>query len=278
MSRTSSSIELQIAPPERPVTAFIPNIEGPLHSISRTISSQNAIGIANAESEENIKLSKGRTVVIILSVGVITGISSLLFGLITVAIPVIAKDLKLESNLLLWPAAIFSLTCGCTLLVSGAVADVVGSRAMYLTGSLLQSVFTMASGLSQSGTELIVFRGLAGIAVSLCLPSAVSIITSTFPEGKMRNVAFASMGAGQPLGFSIGLVLGGVFADTIGWRWGFHAAAILNAAIFVMAIWTLPRNKKEHGNVTWGRIWNEIDWVGVTIASTSLALLSYVLV
>jgi MFS family permease len=147
---------------------------------------------------------------------------------------------------------------------------------MYLTGSALQSVFTVACGLSRTGGQLIVFRGFAGVASSFCLPSAVSIITSTFPVGKRRNIAFAFMGGGQPIGFSIGLTLGGVFAETIGWQWGFHIAAIVNSVIFFLALWGLPKSNDQQ-SITWSRVVNEIDWVGATVASTSLALLSYVL-
>lgn len=156
------------------------------------------------------------------------------------------------------------------------MADLVGSRLMYLIGSALQSVFTVACGLSKNGSQLILFRGFAGIASSLCLPSAVSIITSTFPTGKRRNAAFATMGAGQPIGFSIGLTLGGVFAQTIGWQWGFHTAAIVNSVIFILALWGLPKSSDQQ-SITWNRVTNEIDWIGAIVASASLAQLSYVL-
>lgn len=145
---------------------------------------------------------------------------------------------------------------------------------MYLTGCVLQSGFTLACGLAQNGTQIIVFRAFAGIAISFCLPSAVSIITSTFPEGKSRNIAFASMGGGQPIGFSFGLVLGGVFSDTIGWRWGFHISAIVNTIVFVIAVFGLPKVHHKQPQV-WSRLKSEIDWVGITMGSASLALLSY---
>jgi len=145
---------------------------------------------------------------------------------------------------------------------------------MYLTGCVLQSGFTLACGLSQNGTQLIVFRGFAGVAISFCLPSAVSIITSTFPEGKRRNLAFAAMGGGQPIGFSLGLTLGGVFADTIGWRWGFHIAAIINTVVFFVGFFGLPKVDTAQDNV-WYRLKTEIDWVGITIGGVSLAMLSY---
>jgi MFS family permease len=147
---------------------------------------------------------------------------------------------------------------------------------MYLLGCALQSAFTLSCGLSQTGMQLIVFRALAGVAISFCLPSSVSLVTNLFEPGKRRNVAFASMGGGQPVGFSIGLTLGGVFVDTIGWRWGFFIGAILNTIILIMAIWGLPRMAAESEPITWQRLGSEIDWVGATIASSALALISYV--
>lgn len=148
---------------------------------------------------------------------------------------------------------------------------------MYLVGTGLQSVFTLACGLSRNGMQLIAFRAAAGLAISFCLPSAVSIITNNIPTGKSRNIAFASMGAAQAVGFTIGLVLGGVFADGIGWRWGFFLAAILNTVVLAVALWCISReNDKRLPPVTWSRIVHEVDWLGALLASTSMALLSYV--
>jgi predicted MFS family arabinose efflux permease len=89
-------------------------------------------------------------------------------------------------------------------------------------------------------------------------------------------MAFASMGGGQPVGFGTGLVLGGVFADSIGWEWGFYIAAILNLVIFGFSIFHLPRPEKA-GLFSWHRMLSEIDWVGALIASSCLAMLSFVL-
>jgi MFS family permease len=145
---------------------------------------------------------------------------------------------------------------------------------MYLTGCFLQSVFTIACGLAQTGAQLIVFRAFAGVAISFCLPSAVSIITSTFPEGKSRNIAFASMGGGQPIGFSLGLVFGGVFSDTIGWRWAFHLCAVINAIVFAIAFFGLPKLADNQTQAI-HRLRTEIDWLGIALGSVCLALLSY---
>ncbi|GME24419.1 Asparagine synthase [Neofusicoccum parvum] len=227
--------------------------------------------------ESELVVSKSRTAAVISSITCITAIGSLLAGLLTVCIPVIAQELEIPESLQLWPASIYALTCGCTLLLCGSAADVVGCRRMYLAGTLLQSAFTLGCGLATTAAQLIVFRGLAGVAASFCLPSAVSIVTSSFPTGQRRNVAFAAMGGGQPVGFGLGLVLGGVFAGTAGWRWGFHATAVLNTAVFALALWALPRGiDPPLAPSIWTRLARDIDWAGALLISAALALVSYV--
>ncbi|KIW95698.1 uncharacterized protein Z519_04283 [Cladophialophora bantiana CBS 173.52] len=224
---------------------------------------------------EQRPLRKGSTAVIFVSVTGVTGISSLLAGLITVILPTLAKDLNLPGSVLLWPSSIYALTCGCSLILSGAVADVVGNRFMYLLGCLLQSAFTLACGLAQNSLQLLFFRALAGVAIAFCLPSAVSLITSYFPHGRRRNFAFAMMGAGQPVGFSIGLVVGGILTDGPGWRAGFYIAAAINTILFALAVTGLPK-PVQPTRLSVNRLATDIDWPGALILSTALGLLSYV--
>lgn len=146
---------------------------------------------------------------------------------------------------------------------------------MYLVGTFLQSVFTLACGLARTSTQMIVFRALAGVAISFCLPSAVSLITSYFLPGRRRNLAFGTMGGGQPLGFTIGLVTGGGLTDSAGWQVGFYLAAAINSLLFVFALFVLPKVPRQVP-VTLIRLRRDIDWVGAFILSTSLALLLYV--
>lgn len=165
-------------------------------------------------------VSTARTIAIISCITCITAIGNLLAGLLTVSIPVIANDLHIPQQLQLWPASAFALACGCTLLLFAALSDVLGCRRTLLVGALVQSASSLGSGLCNSSTQLITLRTLAGVAASLCLPSAVAIASRSFPAATMhraRNAAFAAMGAGQAVGFGLGLVLGGIFSDTIGW-------------------------------------------------------------
>jgi MFS family permease len=206
----------------------------------------------------------------------VTSISSMLAGLVTIALPHMVTDLSIPPSLLLWPASIYALTCGCTLILSGAIADVVGSRFMYILGTALQSAFTLACGLAQTSAQMILFRGLAGVAIAFCLPSAVSLITSYFPHGRRRNMAFATMGGGQPVGFAIGLVVGGLLADSsITWRGGFYVAAGINTLVLIVTFFGLPKLPEESG-LLWRRLREDIDWTGALLLSAGLGMLSYV--
>jgi len=178
------------------------------------------------------------------------------------------------SNRAFRPAAIFGLTCGCTLLIAGAIADVVGRRINFLLGSILFTAFTLGCGLCRTYVELIVFRGFQGIAISFCLPSGVGILSNAFPPGQRRNIAFAALGGGQPVGYAVGLLLGGFFVESIGWRYGYHLGTICGGVITAVAVWSLPA--EEISGIVWKRLREEIDWVGVGVASSSLAMLFYV--
>lgn len=227
--------------------------------------------------------STSRAVVIIFCITCITGIGNLLAGLLTVSIPIIARDLNIPPGLELWPASAFALACGCTLLLCATISDLLGHRSVCLAGSLLQTASALGAGLTQTSTQLIALRTLAGLAASLCLPSAVGIVSQSFPEQhvpRTRAIAFSAMGGGQAVGFGLGLGLGGVFSDTVGWRWGFHATAGLNALVMFLSWYSIPNSSGgpvTSGRDTLRRLQKELDWCGAALISTSLALLSYVL-
>lgn len=118
----------------------------------------------------------------------------------------------------------------------------------------------MACLLSATGTQLILFRVISGLATSLCLPSAMSLISEYFPAGMLRNLAFAFMGGGQPVGFGFGIQCGGVIADSAGWRLGFYSAAIANTFAVLSSWWQIPRSQA-------GDVFSGICWCLVLIGS-----------
>ncbi|KAJ5160054.1 Major facilitator superfamily domain general substrate transporter [Penicillium canariense] len=219
------------------------------------------------------------------SFGIITIITGVTFisvsgtGILTTALPRISTDINLDRDLIFWPASVYALSAGCTLLAFGAVADVVGSKRMWLVGSGFSCPLILACGLARTGNQFIIFRALLGLFVAMCLPTSMSLVTASFPPGPKRNIAFAAAGMGQPLGYALGLILGGVFTNTIGWRWGFYITAIIDAVLFVGSILILPSDADSMKlcRATWHKLAYNIDWIGVAILALAFGLLSYVL-
>lgn len=221
-------------------------------------------------------LARSRAVIIIASLTGITFASSMSTGLLTVGLPVIADDLNLPENLLLWPSSVYSLACGCCLLLAGSIADLVGNLIINLVGTLIIASFILASGVSQTGLQLTIFRALQGIGAAMCFPTSTSILTESFPAGKRRNVGFSCLGFGQPLGFAFGLVLEGLFQrKPSGWRTGFYLSAGVTAVLLVANVWCLPPDRSR-GHINLSSFVQGIDWIGAAISSAGLGILSYV--
>lgn len=202
-------------------------------------------------------------------------------GIITVGLPTIARDIDLPRSLYLWPQSVYGLTCGSMLLIAGSMADLVGPRIVELVGIFVLGAFTIACGVVGTGEQLVIFRALQGIAMAMHLPASVALVAAGVPEGKARNLGFACLGLSQPLGFSVGLVVGGIMVDSVGWRLGFYLAGGATIIAALAAIWMLPKVKAEKmgdGIVAQLKaIYHGIDWVGGLVASGGLAVLAYTL-
>jgi MFS family permease len=145
-----------------------------------------------------------------------------------------------------------------------------------IIGCFLLGSFILACGVAQTGIQMILFRTLQGIATSMCLPTAFSILTDSMPTGKRRNIGFACLGLGQPLGFSGGLVLGGLFqATSLGWRFGYYLCAGTALLLAVLNLFKLPKDA-ERGPISWRKLHSEVDWIGIFLSSACLGIISYV--
>ncbi|KAJ5625124.1 major facilitator superfamily domain-containing protein [Penicillium lagena] len=150
-----------------------------------------------------------------------------------------------------------------------------GNRMINLIGCFLLGAFILACGVAQTGIQLILFRTFQGIATSMCLPTAFSILTDSMPVGKRRNIGFACLGLGQPFGFSVGLVFGGLFQGTsLNWRFGYYLCAGATMGLAVVNFFKLPKDS-EREPFTFGRLRREIDWIGIFLSSSSLGIISY---
>ena len=223
-------------------------------------------------------LPAGRSIIAIIQLAGVNFITSYNTGLVTVALPVMSKSLDLHPSLLLWPMSAYTLTMCTCLLPAGAVADVLGPRMANLAGCFFIAIFILVSGFSQTGIQLIMFRAMQGIAGAFAIPSSLSIISTSIENGRRRNIGFACLGLAQPLGFSFGLVLGGVFVSGPGWRVGSYVGGAVGFLLFVVGIWAVPSDVRVHAEVPLRkRLAQEVDWIGASFASVSMALLAYVL-
>ncbi|KAI1339192.1 major facilitator superfamily domain-containing protein [Xylariaceae sp. FL0016] len=242
-----------------------------------------ALGDKNGDLEKEpavlpeITVSKGRAVAIIATLSGMNFLNTMGSGILIAALPRIAVDVDIPDGLILWPAAVYALAAGCLLHVFGAVGDIVGPKVTWVTGSFLYIVFTIAVSFARSSIQMILFRTCLGVAISMCLPTTLSLITNTFPRGHWRNVAFAMNGMAQPLGYALGLVLGGIFTDTIGWRWSYYISAAINFGVALTSLWSLPKVDRESDKSWTKQLREDVDWVGAMILSAGLGLLLYVL-
>ncbi|CAG7951074.1 unnamed protein product [Penicillium nalgiovense] len=200
-------------------------------------------------------------------------ISSAVNGLITLDITQFSSEFGLDPGVELWPMSMYYLAQGCTFLLAGSIADVLGSRKTFLSGCLLQTICHLASGLVRTGAQLIAVRFVSGMAYPMCFVSATNIHRENLPIGKVRNLAFSCTSASQYIGSGVGIVLSGVLSETAGWRWGFHCAAILSLVGFLLSIWTIPQQAQDPRYIPWTELIEDIDWSGTLLASTLMALL-----
>lgn len=267
----------------RQATLSAKSPEAVAHGAINPLAGQPASHIADIHQDHNHangnsafpRRSKLESFSLVATLACIAFLNTFNSGTLTVALPAIAADLAIPPSLLLWPASVYALALSCTLLLLGAIADVVGNRPVFLVGCVLHFGWTLAVALARTSNQLIVFRTLQGVAMAFCMPTAVSTITNTFPSGRPRNFAFAAFGAGSPIGFATGLVIGGLLAQAAGWRTAYYLAAGANAIAFVLACFTMPRIAPPVADIRHA-LRHEFDWIGVAAASTSLALLSYI--
>ncbi|KAJ7753402.1 major facilitator superfamily-domain-containing protein [Mycena maculata] len=209
---------------------------------------------------------------IVAAVSGVTTLNTFLSGALTVAIPTIGQDLHFHQEDLQWPVTVFSLSYGCTLLFFGRIGDIVGGRLMFLIGSAWFSAWSLATAFAPNSTAVIIFVAMMGLGAAANTPAGIGIFVRYFPRGSRRNNAFGVLGAGQPVGYILGLVLGGIISQSrITWRGIFYVQAGL-AAFFVILGWlALGKGKLEDSQ----RYTKGLDWGGAFISTAGIGLLTY---
>src|SRR5690625_2889468 len=137
--------------------------------------------------------------------------------ILTVALPVLATELKATTTDLQWIMNSYILLLAACLLAAGTIGDTFGRKRVLLVGLILFGLTSVMAGLSKNTEMLIVSRGLMGIAGAIILPLTMSIVPTIFPEHE-REKAISIWAAGMGVGLLIGPLIGGYLLEHFTWQ------------------------------------------------------------
>jgi EmrB/QacA subfamily drug resistance transporter len=156
-------------------------------------------------------------------------------AIVNVALPSIKVDLGFSQENLQWVISAYALFFGGFLLLGGRAADLLGRRRLFMVGLVVFTVASLVAGLAWSEASLIAARSAQGLGAAIVTPAALSILTTTFTEGRERNLALGVWGAVGGFGAAAGVLLGGILTDALSWEWIFFLNVPVGAAAFFLA-------------------------------------------
>src|SRR5213080_1096669 len=166
-------------------------------------------------------------------------------AIVNVALPSIKTDLHFSQESLQWVITAYSILFGGVLLLGGRLADLLGRRRLFVAGLVLFTASSLLDGLAWSSGSLIAFRSLQGLGAALLSPAALSILTTTFEEGRERNVALGVWGAASGSGGAAGVLLGGLLTSYLSWSWIFFINVPVGAVVIALTPWLLRGGRNE---------------------------------
>src|SRR5437867_9995289 len=162
-------------------------------------------------------------------------------AIVNVALPSIKVDLGFSQENLQWVISAYALFFGGFLLLGGRAADLLGRRRLFLVGLVVFTLASLLAGLAWSEASLIAARSFQGLGAAVISPAALSILSTTFTEGRERNIALGVWGAVGGFGAAAGVLLGGVLTEALSWSWIFF----VNVPVGVVAFFLAPRLLNE---------------------------------
>jgi EmrB/QacA subfamily drug resistance transporter len=188
-------------------------------------------------------------------------------AIVNVALPSIKIDLGFSQENLQWVISAYALFFGGFLLLGGRLADLLGRRRLFLVGIVLFTTASLVSGLAWGEAPLIGARALQGLGAALITPAALSILMTTFAEGKERNAALGAWGGVGAFGAVAGVLLGGVLTELLSWNWIFF----VNVPVGILGLVLAPFLIDESRDATA----ESYDIPGAVLVTSSLVTLVY---
>jgi len=191
--------------------------------------------------------------------------------IVNVALPSIQTDLGLSEANLQWIVNAYTLVFGGFLLLGGRAGDLIGRKRLFLGGIVVFTVASLLNGLAVNEGMLIASRALQGLGAAFISPAALSIISTTFEEGRERARALGVWAAIAIGGAAFGLVLGGLLTQLLSWPWIFFVNVPVGIVTFVFALRLIPESRDEHAH-------GSFDVAGAVSVTGGLMALVYAIV
>jgi EmrB/QacA subfamily drug resistance transporter len=186
--------------------------------------------------------------------------------IVNVALPRIQGALGFSGSGLEWVVNAYALTFGGLLLLGGRAGDILGRRRMFIAGIILFSAASLFGGLATSQAWLLAARALQGVGGAIVAPAALSLITTTFPEGPPRNRAMGVYAAMSIAGGAVGLLAGGVLTSYASWRWVLFVNVPIGIVVALLAPRAFGESQRHSGR---------FDLPGAITGTVGLAALVY---
>jgi EmrB/QacA subfamily drug resistance transporter len=188
--------------------------------------------------------------------------------IVNVALPSIQHGLHFSATSLQWVVNVYTLVFGGFLLLGGRASDLFGRQRLFLAGIAVFTGASLLNGLAGSSNVLIGGRALQGLGAALVSPAALSIVMTTFAEGRERTKALGIWSAIAAGGGAVGLILGGLLTDTLSWRWVFFINLPIGIVAFMLGLRYIHNTRAEQRPET-------VDVLGATTVTAGLLVLVY---
>jgi EmrB/QacA subfamily drug resistance transporter len=186
--------------------------------------------------------------------------------IVNVALPDIQRALGFSGSGLEWVVNAYALTFGGLLLLGGRAGDILGRRRVFIAGVILFSLASLLGGFATGQAWLLGARALQGVGGAIVAPAALSLVATTFPEGRPRNRAMGVYAAMSIAGAAVGLIAGGLLTTYLSWRWVFFVNVPIGIAVALAAPRALPESGRNRGR---------FDLPGAVTSTLGLAALVY---
>src|SRR4029077_5307484 len=167
----------------------------------------------------------------VIGVGFATGVTAL--TAINVALPFAQLAMHFTTVDRQWVITAYTLAFGSLLLAGGRLVNLLGQKATFLAGLLGFALTSAVGGASVNFGMLVAARACQGAFAALLVPSALSLLSTTFTDPKERARAFGIFGAIATAGGAVGLLIGGALTEYLSWRWTLYVNVVLAGSAFV---------------------------------------------